>query len=100
MNGREFVGNWLRRDPDSLAAETQLYRDLGVAGDDAEELIRALEEHFSIAPPLKTSPLFPTEAECTIGTIAFVRALISRKRFEDLSIERVEAAAEAGAWVS
>jgi hypothetical protein len=45
---RQFVGDFCRKNPDQLQADTRLEEDLGITGDDAAEFLKAFAAAFEI----------------------------------------------------
>jgi len=94
----EFLARHWQVPTDTLKAHTRLVHDLGIAGDDAVELMEAYVERFSVdCQGLIFENYFPCEGFDLIGIVI---SLFRRpKRLKPITVSMLIESARAGRWL-
>lgn len=90
----DLILSMRRHDRNSLLPSTSINIDLGIDGDDAEELIALIEKRFNVSlPELRNSDFFGTEQ--SYFPIAWLRTLLEKEEdksaLQPLTIKQIVA---------
>lgn len=87
---KEFLESYFS-DKEELNAETCLYHDLTIYGDDADEFLQKYSEIFNISiPPFQFADYFPYEGDIILPAIIAKLSEKRRKEYKRLTISQLQ----------